>query len=143
MAGGAGLRLDTLGARRVLGGLSVAELARRSNLTDEKIQRLENGDTCRPEDLARILSALASPVPLASNTQASPTVFTVTAGHDFQTGDSVTIAGVTGANADPNGTRVVTRVNGTTFSVPVNCGTAGGTGGTATLLAASITAVGL
>ena len=50
----------------------------------------------------------------------------------FQTGDTVTIAGVAGASADPNGSRVVTRIDGTSFSVPVNCATAGGTGGTAT-----------
>jgi hypothetical protein len=140
MAGGAGLRLDGLKARRVLGGLSVRELARLANMPDRKVERLENGDTCRPETLARILSALGGVVALTSNSQVSPTVFTVAA-HNFQTGDTVTIAGVATANADPNGSRVVTRINGTTFSVPVDCSVAGGTGGTATLLAASVSMV--
>ena len=137
MAGSVGHRLDGLQARRVLGGVSVAELARRANLTDELIQRLENGDPCRPEISQRVLDALGPPVALTSNSQVSPTVFT-SATHLFQTGDTVVIAGVTGANADPNGTRVVTRVSATQFSVPVDCSIAGGTGGTATIQPASI-----
>lgn len=131
---------DTLRTRRQTAGLSVGELARRASVSDLTINILENGGTCDPQVVDRILDGLAGQngVPLASNTQANPTVFTVTAGHQFQTNDSVTIAGNTSSNADPNGTRTVTRINGTTFSVPVNCSTAGGTGGTATLLKASI-----
>jgi len=131
-------RLDGLKARRALAAVSVQDLAKRANLTDEIIQKIENGDSCQPEVSQRILDALAPPVALATNTQANPTVFTVTAGHSFQTGDTVTIAGNTGSNADPNGTRVVTRINATTFSVPIDCTTAGGTGGTATAQVASL-----
>jgi hypothetical protein len=130
-------RLDSLQARRVLGGITIQDLARRANLTDELIQKLENGATCNPDVTQRVLDALGPSVALTSNTQANPTVFT-SAAHTFQTGDTVSIAGNTGSNADPNGTRVVTRINGTSFSVPIDCSTAGGTGGTATLQPASI-----
>jgi hypothetical protein len=138
MSGCRGHRLDTLKSRRIAGGISVAELARRANLTDEIVQRIESGDTCDPQVTQRILDALAPPVTLTSNTQVSPTVFTASANHNLQTGDTVTIAGVVGANADPNGSRVVTFVSATQFSVAVDCSTAGGTGGTATIGAASV-----
>lgn len=138
MSGSVGHRLDGLRARRILGGVSVQELAQRANLTDELVHRLESGDNCRPEITARILAALGgAPIALTSNTQANPTVFT-SATHTYQTGDTVVIAGVTGANADPNGTRVVTRISATQFSVPIDCSVAGGTGGTATFQPASI-----
>jgi hypothetical protein len=142
MAGSVGHRLDGLRARRILGGLSVYALAKQANLSDRLIEQLENGNPCRPEVTARIMAVLAPPVALTSNSQVNPTVFTVAA-HSFQTGDTVIIAGVVGANADPNGTRVVTRINGTTFSVPVDCSVAGGTGGTATATTASIGLAGL
>lgn len=131
-------RMDTLQTRRLAGGLSVGDLARQANVTDWTIQALENGGACDPVVTQRIVDALAAPVALTSNSQANPTSFTTTTTHTFQTNDSVTIAGVTGANADPNGTRTATRVSGTAFTVPVNCSTAGGTGGTATLRSASV-----
>lgn len=131
-------RLDTLRTRRLLGGLLVRELAKLSGVPDTVIDHIEVGGSCQPEVTQRLLDALAPPVPLASNTQANPTVFTVTAGHGFQTGDTVVIAGNVSSNADPNGTRVATRINGTTFSVPIDCSVAGGTGGTATLQPASV-----
>lgn len=130
-------RLDGLRVRRSLGGISVAELAKRANVSDREIDRLESGGSCQPEVTQRILDALMAPVALTSNTQANPTVFT-SATHVFQTGDTVSIAGVATANADPNGTRVVTRISGTTFSVPIDCSVAGGTGGTATPTVASL-----
>lgn len=133
-----GHRLDTLRARRLLGGVSIGELARRANITDELVRMLENGGNCSPEVTQRILDALGPPVTMATNTQANPTVFTVTAGHSFQTGDTVVIAGNASSNADPNGTRVATRVSATQFSVPIDCSVAGGTGGTATIAAASV-----
>jgi hypothetical protein len=131
-------RLDTLRTRRVLGGLLVQDLAKRANVTDLLIDHIESGGACQPEVTQRILDALGPPVALATNTQANPTVFTVTAGHTFQTGDTVVITGNTGSNADPNGTRVVTRISGTTFSVPIDCTVAGGSGGTATLQPVSV-----
>lgn len=129
--------MDTLKARRILGGLSVSDLAKQANVSDQTIIRLENGGNCLAPEAQRILDALFAAVALTSNTQASPTVFT-SATHKFQTGDTVVIAGVATADADPNGTRVVTRVSPTTFSVPVNCSVAGGTGGTATPTSASV-----
>lgn len=125
-------RLDGLRVRRGAGGLSVDELAKRATVPAHLVDALESGGSCTPEVTQRVLDALGGTVTLTSNSQASPTVFTVAA-HTYQTGDTVVIAGVTGANADPNGSRVVTRINATTFSVPVNCAVAGGTGGTATL----------
>jgi len=131
MPGSRGVRLDTLQARRVLGGLTISRLAFLANVSDRTIIELENGGNCDRDVGQRILDALASPVAITSNSQASPTVITC-APHDFQTGDTVTLAGIVGSNADANGSRVATRVNATSFSVPVNCGVAGGTGGTAT-----------
>ena len=130
-------RLDGLRARRSLGGVSVDELAKRALLNDFVVQHIEDGGSCQPEVTQRILDALMAPGALTSNTQANPTVFT-SATHLFQTGDTVLIAGVATANADPNGTRVVTRISGTTFSVPIDCSVAGGTGGTATPTVASL-----
>jgi hypothetical protein len=132
-----GHRLDTLQARRILGGFTITGLAKAACVSDLTIVELEAGGNCEPQVTQRILDALGSPVNLTSNSQASPTVFTCPS-HTFQTGDTVVLAGVTGANADPNGSRVVTRISATQFSVPVNCSTAGGTGGTATIDPASV-----
>lgn len=117
----------------------MGELARRSNTSDRQVHQLENGGTCDPDVTQRILDALASPATITSNTQANPTVITTSAVNEFQTSDTVTIAGNSGSNATINGSRVVTRVSTTTFSVPVNCTTAGGTGGTVTIDPASVT----
>jgi len=137
-----GFRMDGLKARRLLGGLTVKDLARLANVSDQTITQIENGGNVVEPEASRLVTALGTPVALTSNTQASPTVFT-SATHTFQTGDTVVIAGVATANADPNGSRVVTRINGTSFSVPVNCSVAGGTGGTATIDPASVTRVAL
>lgn len=124
-------RHDSLKTRRLLGGWTIGDLAKAARVSDRIIKVLEDGGTCTPRDSRQILDAMAPTVTLTSNTQASPTVFTTATAHLFQTGDGVTIAGNTGSNADPNGSRVVTRIDGTSFSVVVNCTTAGGTGGTA------------
>lgn len=68
--------------------------------------------------------------PITSNTQANPTVVTTPNPHGLTTGDIIVIAGNTGSNAAINGERTVTVISSTTFSVAVNCTTAGGTGGT-------------
>lgn len=133
-----GHRHDTLQARRLLGGLSIGELARRANLSDKLIMQLEAGGNCTPTETQRILDALGPPVTLTSNSQANPTSCLTAAAHSFQTGDSVLLAGIAGANADPNGTRTATRVDSTHFTVPIDCTTAGGTGGTATIQPTSI-----
>jgi DNA-binding XRE family transcriptional regulator len=129
-----GDRLTTLRARRIAAGHSISRLAKIANCSDQTINQLENGGNCDPWVTERIMNALAPPVAITSNTQASPTAFT-TASNLFVSTDTVTIAGVTGANADPNGDRVATVSNATTFTVPVNCGVSGGTGGTASLSA--------
>lgn len=131
-------RLDNLRTRRELAGVSVADLARRANISDWEVQQLETRGTCDPQVVQRLLDALAPPVALTSNSQASPSVVTTTTTHSYQTADTVVIAGVVGSNADINGTRVVTRINGTSFSVPVNATVAGGTGGTATATTATL-----
>ncbi len=135
---GRGHRLDSLKTRRIAGGLSITRLAQLSTTSDLTIKRAEAGEAIGPEEAARILTALAPPIALTSNTQANPTEFTTSAAHNLVTGDTVLIAGVTGANADPNGTRVVTVTSSTKFTVPINCSTAGGTGGTATPTTASV-----
>lgn len=137
MPSAVGHRLDTLQARRVLAGISVGELARRANVSDQTVIQLENGGNCPVEVSQRLMDAIALPVAITSNTQANPTVLT-TAANLFKTGDTVVIAGVVGSNADVNGTRVATVVSGTTFSVPVDDSVAGGTGGTATPSLASL-----
>lgn len=71
-------------------------------------------------------------ISITSNTQASPTVVTTATPHGLTSNDTVLIAGNTGSNASINGERTVTVISSTTFSVPVNCTTAGGTGGTFT-----------
>lgn len=68
-------------------------------------------------------------IPITSNTQASPTVITTPVPHGLTTGQVILIAGNTGSNAAINGERTVTVVSATTFSIVVNCTTAGGTGG--------------
>jgi hypothetical protein len=142
------VRLDSLKARRILGGLTVTELARRSNTSDFIVTQLEaigssgraEGGTCNEDVAQRLLDALAPPVVITSNSQANPSVITTAAAHSYQTGDTVTIAGVAGSNADINGSRIVTRINATSFSVPVNASTSGGTGGTVT---ASLVSLGI
>lgn len=68
-------------------------------------------------------------IPITSNTQANPTVVTTTVPHGLTTGQVVLIAGNAGSNATLNGERTVTVISTTTFSVPVDCSVAGGTGG--------------
>ena len=129
MAGVRGHRLDTLKTRRDAGGLSIGELARQATVSDETIIALENGGVCDPDVTQRLLDALAPNVGITSNSQANPSVVTTATAHRYQTGDTVTISGVVGSNADINGSRVATRISATTFSVPVNASVAGGTGG--------------
>ncbi len=134
-------RLDSLQTRRVAAGHSVTRLAQLANVSDRTITVLEakgsngldKGGTCDEDIAIRLANALAPPVALTSNTQASPTEFTAAAPHKLVTGDTVTIAGVAGADADPNGNRVVTVTSATKFTVAIDCSTAGGTGGTASL----------
>lgn len=61
----------------------------------------------------------------------NPAVVTSDDPHGFTSGDEVVIAGVTGSTPSVAGTRVVTVIDPTHFSIPVNV-TVAGTGGTAT-----------
>lgn len=67
-------------------------------------------------------------VPITSNSVANPTVVTCPVPHGLTTNDKILISGVADSSPTINGERVVTRINDTTFSVPVNV-TVGGTGG--------------
>jgi predicted transcriptional regulator len=136
MATSRGHRLDLLQSRRVAGGLSIQELAKRTNLTDELIQRLERGDSCDPHVTERLLDALGPSVAITSTSIANPSNV-LSAAHSFVTGDTVTIAGHTGSTPAVDGERVATVVNGTNFTIPINV-TGGGTGGTARLSATSL-----
>jgi hypothetical protein len=77
-------------------------------------------------------------ISIASNTAASPTVVSTNGNHNFATGQTVNIPANNGSNATILGSHVVTVVSATTFSIPIDCTTAGGIGGT--VLTASITA---
>lgn len=136
MAGCRGHRLDLLQARRIAGGLSVSELARRANLTDLTIQELENGGVCDPQVTERLLDVLGPSVAVTSSSVANPSVIT-TAANTFVTGDTVTILGHTGSTPAVDGERVATVTAGTTFTVPINV-SGGGTGGTARLSATAL-----
>jgi len=70
-------------------------------------------------------------VAITSNSIAAASVVTTAAPHGLSTGDTVTVAGVTGSVPTINGSREITVLSPTTFSVPVTT-TTGGTGGTAT-----------
>lgn len=60
-------------------------------------------------------------------TDAAPIVITTFYGHGLETGEQVTVAGV---NATANGTRTITRLSRTTFSLDGTVGGGGGTSGT-------------
>lgn len=53
---------------------------------------------------------------ITNATNASPIVITTAAAHGYATGDSVTISGVLG-NTNANGTRTITKISDTTFSL--------------------------
>lgn len=84
-----------------------------------------NGSTV-DAGISRTDTGYVHSVLLSSNSAANPTVVLAAANHGLQTGETVTIAGQTGT-VDINGSRVVTVISATTFSVPVNCLAGGGT----------------
>lgn len=131
-----GHRLDTLRARRLTAGLSVAELARRTNTTDRLIEILESGGNCDPDTTERLLNALGPSVAITSSSIANPSNL-LTAANTFVSTDTVTILGHTGSTPAVDGERVATVVNSTNFTVPINV-TGGGTGGTARLSATAL-----
>ena len=132
-----GHRLDSLKARRLLAGLSVGDLARRSNTSDWIIHQLENGGSCDPHITERLLDALGPVVTVTSSSIANPTNILTATAHTFVSTDTVTIVGHTGSTPAVDGERVATFVNATNFTVPINVST-GGTGGTARLSATAL-----
>lgn len=68
-------------------------------------------------------------VAITSNSATNPTVVLTAAPHNLSSGDSVTIAGVTGSTPAINGTYTATVVDPTHFSIPVTV-TVAGSGGT-------------
>ncbi len=67
---------------------------------------------------------------ISTSSVADPSVITTSGAHGLASGMTVVIAGHAGSTPDINSTHVVTVLNATTFSIPVNV-TVGGTGGTA------------
>lgn len=58
MAGSKGHVLDSLAAQRAVAGLSVADLAKKANLSDWMIRQLEVGGNCDVYESQRIADAL-------------------------------------------------------------------------------------
>lgn len=131
MPGVHGHRLDSLKARRILGGFSIGDLAKKANVSDQTIVQLENGGNCLPEVTSRLIDALGPSVAITSSSVANPSVIT-TATNTFKSTDTVTIANHAGSTPAIDGDRVATVTGGTTFTIPINV-TGGGTGGTAVL----------
>ena len=65
---------------------------------------------------------------ISANSAANPTVVTTTTAHGYKTGDTVVISG-SNSSTTIDGSRVVTVITPTTFSVPVNCTGGAGTAG--------------
>lgn len=76
-------------------------------------------------------SAVGTPIAISSNTLANPSVVTTAVAHGLVSGQTVVISG---SNSTPviDGSRVVTVISPTTFSVPVNVSAAGTAGSIAT-----------
>ena len=67
---------------------------------------------------------------ITDSSVADPSVITVASTADMTTGQTVNISGHVGSTPDINGDHVITKIDGTTFSIPVDV-TVGGTGGIA------------
>lgn len=70
------------------------------------------------------IQSLVSQWGITAMTATNPCKITTSAAHDFETGDVVTIAGVTGGTFSPsnvNTTFTITKVDATSFTIPVNC----------------------
>lgn len=74
-------------------------------------------------------SSLPATVVISSSSVANPSIITTAAPHLMNDGDTVTIAGHTGATPAVNGTYTVNVIDATHYSIPLNV-TVGGTGGT-------------
>lgn len=82
--------------------------------------------------VAHAVSQLVQPsTTIVSASAAAASVITTSTPHYYVTGDTVLLAGVTGSTPAVDGSRVVTVLTPTTFSIPLTV-TVAGTGGTAT-----------
>jgi hypothetical protein len=72
---------------------------------------------------------MVNPVAITSSSVANPTHIITPVAHGLITNDVILIAGHTGSTPTINGERIVTKINDTEFTIPVNV-TIGGTGGT-------------
>jgi hypothetical protein len=95
-------------------------LHERAEVSDSDTESTPVDNALDPNDVA---------ISITSSSVANPTVVTTAQPHKLTTGDTVIIAGHTGASPTINGERTVTVVTPTTFTVAVNV-TVGGTGGT-------------
>lgn len=59
MSGSKGHVLTALRAQRIAAGLSITELARKSNTSDWLVRQLEDGGNCETHESQRIADALA------------------------------------------------------------------------------------
>jgi hypothetical protein len=78
--------------------------------------------------LARVDPAASDGAVIASSSVGSPTVLTTVTPHGFSTGDDAAIDRHAGSTPDLNGSHLVTVIDATHFSVPVDV-TRGGSGG--------------
>jgi hypothetical protein len=75
---------------------------------------------------------------ISASSVADPSIITTAAAHGLEDGATVVIAGHSGSTPSINGSHVITVIDGTSFSIPVDV-TVGGTGGTVTGTAAKNT----
>lgn len=92
-----------------------------------KVERL----FIKGSDFNMFTSSVGTPVVISSNTAANPSVVTTATPHGLSTGQTIVISG---SNSTPtiDGSRVVTVISPTTFSVAVNVTIAGTAGSFAT-----------
>jgi hypothetical protein len=98
----------------------------------DNISVTQDGANIRVEFVGTLSSAEID-VAITSNTAANPTVIT-SGTHGLTSGEYIKIPANNGSNATILGTHVVTVISPTTFSIPVNCTTLGGTGGSFVML---------
>lgn len=58
MPGSKGSRLDSLRSQRVSAGLSLGDLAKKANVSDQTVRCLEDGGNCDVHDAQRIADAM-------------------------------------------------------------------------------------
>lgn len=79
----------------------------------------------------KLIYAGSTPVTISTSSIANPTNILCAAAHGLVSGDIVLIEGHSGAIPDINGHHVITLVDSTNYTIPINV-TTGGTGGTST-----------